>query len=159
MTIDGNTLSRYPVVVESNLTFLPFAYYAASNGSPFVFVVDSETAADPRAILGAGMETKAMEVFRRNGYWSTRIVDGARFLCSNERFSVIDDPQHFWFERRVIGDSAFVWRDVGEFSTMHGSYSVRFVERRTGRIPSGCASLQAARDSSSDIGRLTNAGR
>jgi hypothetical protein len=139
LTVDGVPVTRYPIAVEANVTFLPFAYYASPGDAAYFFLTDSVVASDPRAILGSGMEMKAMQVFKRNGYFADRIVDGTEFLCTNERFAVIDDAQHFWFESRVLGDSAFVSRKVSEFGTTHGPRTVQFVERRAGILPRGCS--------------------
>lgn len=140
MDADGIPVTRYPVVIESNLIFLPFTAYAAPT-SPFYFALDSAAAADPRAMLGAGMENRGMRVFKRQGYFAHNIVDGKDFLCNTLRFAVVDDPHHFWFERRVLGDSAFLHRQIGAFSNMHDSYVVHFIERRPGQLPAHCSPL------------------
>jgi hypothetical protein len=153
MQVNGEPVTDLPIAVESNLAFLPLVYYAPQRRATYFFVVDSEVAKDPRNILGAPMENKAMQVFRQQGYFSKQIVDGADFLCANARFAVIDDRHHMWTEQRVLSDSAFATIAIGTFSTMHDSYIVRAVTRRADRIPAGCARPMVKRRVSTGVPR------
>lgn len=138
-SVAGAPLTSLPIAVESNVAFLPLAYYSPVKPGSYVFPLDWEAAIDPEAAIGAPMETKGMQVFQRQGYFAASIVDGTAFLCAHPRFAVIDSPQHMWFERRILADPAFATERVGEHRTIHGTFVIRTVERRPGASPAGCA--------------------
>ena len=79
-----------------------------------------------------------MAVFRRFGYYASRIKDTRDVVCGPARFLVLDDAHHLWAEHRVFGDSAFVTRPVGHVSSIHDEYTLHLVERRSGRVARDC---------------------
>lgn len=121
----GAGLETLPVVVESGHQFWPLRRYAGTSGDRYRFLLDDVVAADSANAPGGAQEQQLMRLYARLGYLGRSVEDASQFLCSQQRFIVVDRPGFTWFERRVRGSDAYR-------STTLGAYldsTVRLVER------------------------------
>ena len=121
----GAGVAALPVVVESGHQFWPLRRYAGTAGDRYRFLLDDAVAADSANAPGGAQEQQLMRLYARLGYLGRSVEDGSQFLCSQERFIVVDRPGFTWFERRVRDSDAYR-------STTLGAYldaTVRLVER------------------------------
>jgi hypothetical protein len=102
--------------VESVHDFLELLHYSERPDLPVVFILDRESALDPRSQLGAPLEFKGMTWTRRWGYYPGRIQDNDPFLCANPQFLVVDSPDHMWFEHRIRPDPTYTVRNIGTYA-------------------------------------------
>ena len=134
---------RLPVAVEEALQFLPLEYYG--RGTPqgdFRFVLDWDSALDPRSHLAATMQFKGMRIYRRVGYLDPHEVEDARsFLCREAPFLVADNAHFGWVDRRITSSPHFDTRVLGTYGDPHGDVTIRWVQRRVPCTAPGAAPL------------------
>jgi hypothetical protein len=134
--------ARMPVAVEEALQFLPLEYYARGTPQEYRFVLDWDSALDPRSHLAATMQYKGMRIYRRVGYLDPHEVEDARsFLCREEPFVVADNAHYGWVDRRITSSEQFITRVLGSYGDPHGEVILRWVQRRVPCSAPGAAPL------------------
>lgn len=132
--------ARVPVAVEEALQFLPLEYYARGTPQAYRFVLDWDSALDPRSHLAATMQFKGMRIYRRVGYLDPAEVEDARtFLCRDEPFVVADNAHYGWVDRRITSSEHFTTRVLGSYGDPHGTVTLRWVQRRVACAVPGAA--------------------
>ena len=111
--LDRSLPRDIPVLVEDANTFVPLSYYAQQSGRSYYYVLDWEAALHSSS-LHATVQSKLMRNAKASGYGNGRILDVREADCRFDTFVVLDSPGLSWFEDRILNNSAFDSKKVGD---------------------------------------------
>ena len=126
------------VVVESALDFLPLRHYQRRNDLTYTFPMDWASALAPHSWLGATVEYKILETWRRVGLLSAAELSGTQVPCAGRPFVVLHSGRYSWYADRIAGDSAFNIQTLGPSPSTFERGTILLITPRAAVTPVMC---------------------